>query len=74
MTALLGILGASALFVLLGYSASRVGSRLEASEGCHGDSCDLPSCSLHGGCDGCGEEKSASGWWPDASETDGDRR
>ena len=61
MTTLLGILGAAALFVLLGYSATRVGSRLEVGGGCHGDSRDLHPCSLEGSCEGCGEEKSVAG-------------
>ncbi|MFO8173180.1 MAG: hypothetical protein ACQET1_10220 [Gemmatimonadota bacterium] len=81
MTAFLGILGAGALFALLGYSATRAGSRLGGAHGCHGDSCDLDSCSpdldscsLHEGCDGCGEEKSPAGWWPDGHERYGDRR
>ena len=67
MTALLGILGAGALFALLGFAATRSGSRLEASEGCHDDSCDLHSCTLDESCQGCGGEKSATGWWPDKS-------
>jgi len=65
MTTLFGFLGAGLLFALLGYSATRTGSRLEAAEGCQGDSCDLHSCSLHDGCEGCGEGESTSGWWPD---------
>lgn len=74
MTAVVGILGAGALFALLAFSATRRGTRLEENEGCHGDSCDLPSCALHQECEGCGEEQSAAGWWPVESETYGDRR
>ena len=74
MTFLAGVLGVAALFALLGFTASRIGSRLEADSGCHGDACDLQSCTLAEPCQGCGEEKSASGWWPDESVTYGDRR
>jgi hypothetical protein len=74
MTALLGILGAAALFALMGYAATRVGSRLGDAGGCQGDSCDLDSCSLHGSCEGSREEKSPAGWWPEEGVTYGDRR
>ena len=74
MTALLGIVGAAALFALLGYAATRAGSRLEGAEGCHGDSCSLDPCSHHGHCDVGGEEKNLSGWWPDEGVTYGDRQ
>lgn len=74
MTALAGILGAGALFALLGFSATRTGSRLEDDAGCQGDSCDLNPCSLHGGCGGCSEDKSSVGWWPKGHEHYGDRR
>ena len=60
MTALLGILGAATLFALLGFAASRHGTRLERGEGCHGDSCDVD-----GGCEVCGVDAAGSpGWWP----------
>ena len=74
MMALLGLLGAAILFALLGYSATRAGSRIESGEGCHGDSCSLDSCSLHEHCEAGGEEKKLSGWWPDDGVTYGDRR
>lgn len=74
MTTLIGILGAGALFALLGFFATRSGSRLEGAPGCQGDSCSLDANTLHGGCEGCGEEKSASGWWPGDGVTYGDRR
>jgi hypothetical protein len=74
MSALWGVVGAGALFALLGFAATRVGSRLEGVAGCHADPNSLESCTLHEGCDGCGEEKSASGWWPDGKVTHGDRR
>ena len=74
MTFLAGVFGAGALFALLGFIASRIGSRLEAIRECHGDACDLHSCTLEEPCQGCGEEESASGWWPDESVTYGDRR
>jgi hypothetical protein len=73
MMAFVGILGAAVLFAILGFSATRSGSRLEGSHGCHGDTCDLDSCTLHEGCDGCGEDKSAAGWWPAGHERYGDR-
>ena len=74
MIFLLGIVGVAALFVLMSYSATRVGSRLGDSDTCPGEACTLESCSIHGSCAGCGEEKSASGWWPDDNVKDGDRR
>ena len=74
MIFILGIVGVAALFVLMGFSASRVGSRLGQADGCQADSCTLESCSLHGSCAGCSEEKSKSGWWPDEKVTYGDRR
>jgi len=74
MTLILGILGASALFVLMGYAATRPESRLGEAEGCGGDSCALDSCSIHGGCGGCGEEMTVPGWWPGENVTYGDRR
>ena len=74
MIFILGIVGVAALFVLMGYSATRVGSRLGEESGCQGRSCTLESCSLHGSCAGSGEEKNPSGWWPDEKVTYGDRR
>jgi hypothetical protein len=74
MTALLGVLGTTALFALMGYAATRVGSRLGDAGRCHGGSCDLDSCSLHGSCEAGGEEKSPTGWWPEEGVTYGDRR
>ena len=74
MTTLIGILGAAALFALMGYAATWVESRLGDVGGCHGEACDLDSCSLHGGCEARGEEKSPAGWWPDEGVTYGDRR
>ena len=74
MIYILGVLGVAALFVLMGYSATRVGTRLGQSDGCQGSACTLESCSIHGSCAGCDEEKSASGWWPDDKVTYGDRR
>jgi len=74
MTAFIGILGAAALFALLGFAATRRGSRLEGTGGCHGDPSSLDSCTLRESCEGCGEEKNASGWWPGDSVTHGDRR
>jgi hypothetical protein len=73
MTAVLGILGAAALFGVMGFAASRVGSRLGSSGSCHGDSCDVPSCTLHDECEGCGEEESAAAWWPADGVRYGDR-
>ena len=65
MTTFAGILGAALLFALMGFAASRRGSRLEAGgHGC-GDSCTLDSCGVAEGCGGREEEKNASGWWPD---------
>lgn len=74
MTALVGILGAGALFALLGFSATRMGSRLEEGEGCHSHSGDLHSCTLEESCEGCGGGKNSSGWWSGESKTYGDRR
>ena len=61
------------LCLVLGFTATRAGSRLEASEGCQGNSSDLHSCTLEESCQGCGEEKSAAGWWPDKGPPYGDR-
>lgn len=74
MIFILGIVGVAALFVLMGYSATRVGSRLGEGETCQADSCTLESCSLHGSCAGSVHNKSASGWWPDEKAKYGDRR
>lgn len=74
MIFILGILGVAALFILMGYSATRGGSRLEDSHGCEGDSCTAEPCSTEGRCEGCGGEKSASGWWPGDKVLHGDRR
>jgi hypothetical protein len=61
MTTLFGILGAAALFVLFGYAATRHGARLGGGGSCHGD-----SCTVEGGCEGCGvEAEDSTGWWPD---------
>ena len=60
MTTLLGLLGAAALFALFGYVTTRAGSRLQKHADCHGD-----SCSLLNECEGCGEGKDSSGWWPE---------
>ena len=64
MSTFVGILGAALLFALMGFSATRRGTRLEAGHG-HGDSCALDSCSIAEECGGCGDDKNASGWWPE---------
>jgi hypothetical protein len=73
MTVLLGILGAGVLFTLLGYSATRIGSRLEEAGGCHSEACGPDSCAFHDGCD-LAEKKSLEGWWTEEPATYGDRR
>jgi len=73
MMAVIGILGAAALFALFGYSATRRGTRLEGSGGCHGGSEFAGSCSLQDECDGCGDLGQGSGWWPAEGVNHGDR-
>jgi hypothetical protein len=70
MTLIVGILGAAALFVLFGFSATRDGTRLETGESCQGPE----SCSLRDECDGCGPSSKGDGWWPKDGSTYGDRR
>jgi len=75
MTTLLGIAGAAGLFILLGFAATRRGSRLGSGAQCQGDSCTLDSCTLHDDAgETCGEHKSPSGWWPDDAVTHGEQR
>ena len=74
MIFILGILGAAALFALMGYAATRAESRLGQAEGCGGESCTVDSCSIHGDCPEHGNDKKASGWWPDDKATYGDRK
>jgi hypothetical protein len=74
MTLLVGIIGASALFALFAFTATRDGTRLEADESCQGDVDPLGSCSLQDECEGCGPARKGDGWWPKDSVKDGDRR
>ena len=65
MNLLVGAFGVAVLFVLMGFSASRKGSRLEADGDSQGDSCTLDSCGIAEECGGCEDDEKASGWWPD---------
>jgi len=74
MMLVVGIVGAAALFALFAFTATRSGTRLEGGGRRQGDVGPLDSCSLQEDCEGCGHEKSESGWWPDDRVKDGDRR
>jgi hypothetical protein len=65
VSTLLGVLAAAALFALMGFSATRQGSRLETGAHCSGDATAAGSCDLQEVCDGCGEDDKAAGWWPE---------
>lgn len=72
MTAFLGIAGAASLFALLGFAATRRGSRLEREAHCQSDSCAVDSCVVGGACEARPSEKSPSGWWSDEAVTYGE--
>jgi hypothetical protein len=74
MTAVLGIIGAGALFTLFGLAATRRGSRFERETHCQRDSCSVDSCVIHGACEAPSSEKSPSGWWSDEAVTYGEPR
>ncbi len=74
MTLLIGVVGATALFSIFAFTATRKGARLEGPGSCQGEVCSLDPSSLGGECQGCGQAETGSGWWPRDGVTDGDRR
>lgn len=61
MNVVAGILVAAALFALMGWAATRPGSRLERAGGCEGWECRVGDGSQEG-CDLC-EGSKRDGWW-----------